>query len=58
MDDSIMTKGRKREMMKKIAVITAIAAAVAAVTAAVLAYYLRARRTREYYSFDFPADGE
>ncbi len=45
-------------MVKKIAVIAAVAAAVAAVAAAVLAVCFRARRTREYYSFDFPADGE
>lgn len=43
-------------MVKKIAVIAAVSAAVAAVAAAVLAICFRARRTREYYSFDFPAD--
>ena len=46
-------------MVKKIAVLASVLAAAAAIAAAVLAvaYTCRARRAREYFSFDFPENG-
>ena len=43
-------------MVKKIAVLASVLAAAAAIAAAVaaVAYACRARRCREYFSFDFP----
>ena len=58
MDKGYTPRKEGKTMVKKIAVIAAVAAAVAAVAAAILAVCYRAGRTREDYSFDFPADGE